>query len=866
MKSTLPEVPSTGRRGVARALLLLCVFAAVAALVFHALWPSGTTLLTTDDNVGLLRANQRAFESSTVHPWNDALWGIPGMSMLRPGFFLLKAVPARWFMNGFHAAMLTLSAWLVALYLRDKGLRTAACVFGGLVAFWLGTNLTLVHAGHVGKYGLMPFLALAVFALGRWGKTGRPGWATVAGASTGAMFLEQPDVALFCALLLAPLGLYEASRATGGWKVRELAKQSWGAALAAILLAGGASLAARDSGVTEVPGGESPEAHWAYITQWSQPPSESLDFVAPGWTGWRSGEPSGPYWGKMGRSEGWETTRQGFMNFKLENVYVGAIPLLFALLGLAEALRRRRDDPGSAAVFVWGGLCLAALLLSFGKFFPLYRALSVLPGFSSIRNPNKFIHFFQLAWGVLAAYGLDAALRMERRAARRWAIGSAIAAGVFLLFAAALWADLNSGAARLAAVGWGEAGRAIQWNKAFSVTYAGGALLLGAGILWLLPFGLFHGVEKSFHSVEKVFHSVDNFFHAVEKSAKKFPCRGSSGFLPENAPSAGWAVAAAVAAWLPAAAAVFDAAVVLAPRYVQTMPPGYVAENELVRYLKADLGHNRTAMVPQDGYFNQWLTYLFPYQGIATINVTQLPRPPADYTAFWGAVQDPVRSWQLAAVSHVLTHAPVAAQLLANPAWASQLEVAWAYRPLDDGQGGVATRRETDPRQAPEWVLKLKPTPPRVAAIADWREVPDDEALRTLASPAFAPFSAALLAPGSGVPPPNPAQAAAEPASVEIAQIIPGRYEFAVEAPGPVVVRVAEKFDPGWKATVNGKAQDVLRVDYMFQGIALPAAGRYQIVLRYAPSSLPLLMQAAGLLAGLAAAVALAAAGIARRK
>jgi hypothetical protein len=41
----------------------------------------------------------------------------------------------------------------------------------------------------------------------------------------------------------------------------------------------------------------------------------------------------------------------------------------------------------------------------------------------------------------------------------------------------------------------------------------------------------FHGVEKVFHSVEKSFHSVDNFFHAVEKSAKKFPWRGSSGFF-----------------------------------------------------------------------------------------------------------------------------------------------------------------------------------------------------------------------------------------------------------------------------------------------------------------------------------------------
>ena len=500
MKSIQPQAGSTGREGRAQGILLLALFAVAAWMVFHALWAPGSVLMSSDDNVGLLRNNQRMLEASAVHPWmGEALWGMPTMSMVRPGYFLLKVFPATVFMNTYHGLCLALAAWLLALYLRDKGLRTAACAFGGLVAFWTGTNLTLTYAGHVGKYGTMVFLALATFALGRWGKTGRAAWSVVAGAAAGAMFLEQADVALFCALLLAPLGLFEASRAAGGWKIAALAKKSWGAALAAALLAGGASLAAKGSGVEDVPGGEDAAAKWSYLTQWSQPPGESLDFVAPGWTGWRSGDEEGPYWGRMGRSDGYEQTRQGFMNFKLENVYVGAIPLLFAVLGLATAFGRRRDaGSDSPAIFVWGGLCLVALLLAFGKFFPLYRPLTWLPGFGSIRNPNKFIHFFQMAWGVLAAFGLDAALKMDARALRKWAWGAGIAAVVFLLPGLALWADLGSGAERLAAAGWGAAGRAIQWNKAFAVTYAGAALAVGAGILWLLSAKLFHGVEKTF--------------------------------------------------------------------------------------------------------------------------------------------------------------------------------------------------------------------------------------------------------------------------------------------------------------------------------------------------------------------------------
>ena len=815
MKSNQAQAAGTERRGWARGLGLLGWFALVALLTFHALWQPGTVLLSSDDNVGLLKMNQRMLEASAVHPWiGEALWGMPAMSMVRPGYFLLKAVPAEVFMNAYHGLCLALAAWLLALYLRDRGLRPAACAFGGLVAFWVGTNLTLTYAGHVGKYGLMPFLALAVFALGRWGRTRKPAWGVVAGAAAGAMFLEQADVALFCALLLAPLGLFEAARAAGGWKPTALAKQVWGAALAAALLAGGASLAAKGSGVTESTDDQTPEQRWAYVTQWSQPPGESLDFIAPGWTGWRSGDEKGPYWGKMGRSEGYEQTRQGFMNFKLENVYVGAVPLLFALLGLATAFRRRREDPETAgAVFVWGGLCLVALLLAFGKFFVLYKPLSLLPGFGSIRNPNKFIHFFQMAWGVLAAFGLDAALKLEPPAARKWQWGAGIAALVCLLSGLALWADLSAGAARLAATGWGALGRAIQWNKAFSVTYAGCALLAGAGMLWLLG-----------------------------ARARRF---------------SGWG------AWLPAWVVVFDAAVILAPHYVQTMPAGYVADNELVRYLKRETGDHRTAMATKDGFYNFWLTYLFPYRGVPTIEVTQLPRPPADYAAFWNAVRDPVRMWKLAAVSHVMAHGPVAAQLLANPDWARQLELAWAYQPYDDGRGGVAVRSVKPSLQAPEVVLKMKDVPPRVAAVRSWRLVSDEEALRALGDPAFVPFESALLAPGSEVGAPPAGDPGAMP-EIEIEQLIPGCCAFTVKNQSPVVMRVAEKYDPNWKATVDGKPRPVLRVDYMFQGVAIEEAGTHRVELDYRPSSLPVLLQWIGIISGLASAGWLAA--TARRK
>lgn len=844
------------RRGASAILLLLC-FLVTAVVVFHALWAPGAVLMSTDDNVGLLKRTQRVLEASAFHPWEgEALWGLPGISGIRPGFLLLRMIPATLFMNVFHGLCLALAAWLLALYLRDCGLRPAACVFGGLVAFWVGTNLTLTYAGHIGKYGLMPFLALAIFALGRWGQTGRMAWSVVAGAATGAMFLEQGDVALFCALLLAPLGLREGVRVAGGWNVAALLKESWAAVAVAALLAGGASLAVRGAGVEEVTAGQSPEEHWAYITQWSQPPSESLDFIAPGWTGWRIGDEKGPYWGKLGRSEGWERTRQGFMNFKLESVYVGVLPLLFAVMALVEAVRRRREWKHSGTVLLWGGLCGVALLLAFGKYFPLYRPFSWLPGVSSIRNPNKFIHFFQLAWGVLAAFGLHAALHMQARQLRRWAWGAGAAGILFMLAALALWADVSSGAARLVALGWTSVfARAIQWNKAFSVTYAGAMFGVAAGLLALMARGVFHTVENMFPHHGK---NAANVPQRGKSAGDNVPLRGKS---EEHFPHCGKNISTvwktSWLAWVPALVVLFDAAVILAPHYIQTMPPGLVAENELVRYLKREVGFSRTAMAGPSEHYNQWLTYLFPYHGVPTKEVTQLPRPPDDYTAFWQAVRDPLRQWRLAAVSHVLAPGNVAKQLMGNPAWASQLEVVWAYQPFADGRGGVGVRPLPPTADAPEVVLRLKPALQRVEAVRSWRMVEDAEALKLLGGPLFEPGASVLLPPGSPVCAP-PTGDPGPPPEVEIVEAIPGRMEFTVKNHGPVVMRVAEKFDAGWRATVDGQSWPVLRVDYMFQGVALEEARTHRVVLRYAPTSWPLVMQAVGLLAGLGASLWLA--------
>ncbi len=62
---------------------------------------------------------------------------------------------------------------------------------------------------------------------------------------------------------------------------------------------------------------------------------------------------------------------------------------------------------------------------------------------------------------------------------------------------------------------------------------------------------------------------------------------------------------------------------------------------------------------------------------------------------------------------------------------------------------------------------------------------------------------------------------------------------FDVDVSGPALLRLADAFYPGWKATVDGQPSSVLSVDRAFRGVALKE-GQYQVEMHYAPRSVKL--------------------------
>ena len=776
----------------------------VSVLVFHVVLPPGSILLTSDDNIGHSMSYKHILPQG-FRAWWDAhvLWGASGISVFRPIFVLLWLLPTELYQNWAHGLALAAASFWLVVYLRRRGCSWAACALGGLTAFWTGNNLTLTFAGHTNKFATMAFAAAAIALLDKAVTDRRWGWGILAGMAAGFMFFEQADVALFSAVFIAAFGVYRAVQAADGWKpVQMLRLLLPTAVIGGIMVVGamGPYLKVATEGVTVMQ--QDAKAQYDFLTQWSWPPEESIDFLAPGFTGWRSGEESGPYWGRMGRTTGWETTRQGFMNFKLENHYMGALPVLLALFAFAGAgLRwvRKQRDARTADAFFWGLVCAGALLLAFGKFTPIYRMVAVLPGFSGMRNPNKFLHIFQIALGIGAAFGWDGLVK-GRLAVRpgRWMF--AVAGGVLVLAGLGVY---TTGVQKLILFGWpAQAAGIIQANKTFALFY--GAGMCGAGVLACL------GLER--------------------------------GWLRKYLP---WIVPALVLA---------DSIFILAPHYLQRMPRNFIEKNILTDFLKGDLENNRMAFQPQDGIYNHWLTYLFPYNGIATINVTQMSRMPDDYSRFLQeAGHDPVRMWQLTAVSHVVGPAGLLDELERNPAWRGKFEKALDFNVSTNGTA-IGTALGQAGQHA---VLRFKDRPPRVSLVHQWELLEDEVGLRRLFAPDFHPGHMVVLPPAvKELWPDMPESSGSTNGTITAVKIRPGRYDLEVDAPGPALVRISEHYDPAWKAWVNGAKAPVLRTDYLFMGVPV-GAGHQSVRIEYLPAAWPFWLQMAWVPALLAALASL---------
>ena len=426
---------------------------ALAAFVFADALPATQVLVSPDSgaNFSMPKLFRRLAD-----------WGCGATPVLNHDELLRILLPPLAFHEVSYMVSAALAALAMAAYLRAAGLSPLPCCAGGLALAFAGYNFTLFNAGHRGYFDMMPY-ALFLFALvERAARRPEPVSFLLMGACAVCGLATQPDVMAFFLALVLAYALFRVVRLAAAEGAGACFRARWKGWSLGVLLAlasfgvfGFGTLRhvfgevvagrkaqmgivdetkSREGGVGTDSRAEDAEAdeaekrrRWIFSTNWSLPPEAAAEFVAPSFQGFDSGNPEAPYWGRIGRSDGWEETRQGFANFRQHSLYVGAVSVGLALFALAAAFLAfarvggvrapaAARDRAAVALF-WGGVALVSLLLALGRFGFLYRFFYKLPMMDLVRGPLKFVHLVELAVAALAGLGMAAALDAAVRAA-----------------------------------------------------------------------------------------------------------------------------------------------------------------------------------------------------------------------------------------------------------------------------------------------------------------------------------------------------------------------------------------------------------------------------------------------------------------
>ncbi len=357
----------------------------------------------------------------------------------------------------------------VYLWTRHRRLHPVACVMAGIVFMFCGAHFLQIYRGHLPNLRTLIWAPLILLSVDGWLDTGKARWALVGMAAVALQLLAgHIQEAYYTGLVASGYALFL------GIGRRRIVRAVAGVA---VMYLGGASLAA----VQLLPGidaaRETMRSNLLYeiAGSYSFPPENLLTLVVPGIFG---DMVTIPYWGRITLSE--------------MCLFIGVAPFLLAVYGARHGAPEMRRYSLVLAVLV--------LILACGSYTPLYRFLyDYVPAFGNFRGTTKFAFLATLFIIMLAAVGLDQALRA--RVLPRWPSALAGAAGGLLLAAGAVvyrsaLAGKGGWWARLLKAISGSTGPfydPIDWGPPFFVEAGvhtaialaiGAATFLVAGALW----------------------------------------------------------------------------------------------------------------------------------------------------------------------------------------------------------------------------------------------------------------------------------------------------------------------------------------------------------------------------------------------
>ncbi|MEO5952197.1 MAG: YfhO family protein, partial [Chloroflexia bacterium] len=85
----------------------------------------------------------------------------------------------------------------------------------------------------------------------------------------------------------------------------------------------------------------------------------------------------------------------------------------------------------------------------------------------------------------------------------------------------------------------------------------------------------------------------------------------------------------------------------------------------------------------------------------------------------------------------------------------------------------------------------------------------------------------------SGIQPPSDGSS---PGAASVDEYTPGYIRLTTDGTRSALLVVSESFYPGWHATLDGQPVEILRTNYLSQGVVVPA-GKHTIEMKYEPDS-----------------------------
>lgn len=395
------------------------IFAVLAAIVFWGTWGVGVTFVAPDDAVSF----PLTYGDTLQAWWNDFIT----RGRLLPTDLVWKGI-----LGGVHfcrelryVSAVYLAALALAWFLRGRGLSSLASYAAGLLLGFSGYWLTLFSAGHAGWFVWMSYGVFAFGLIDRAVKSNALKWWLLLGLDVAWAGYEQPDLWL---LFTAFSFIYLVIRL---WAARTLPWKRMLGALVVFALVGlpnwldlvsvvegreaqiarGENITQETSASKDVQADDS-AARWEFVTNWSLPANETLEFIYPRLKGDTScpltlsvnGAKKGtrPYAGALGRPLNAEAG-----NYRQHSLYVGLVTVILALVALFSHKREAYFFALVAFVFY---------LFSLGRYFePTYRLIFALPAGDLIRCPVKWHHLTELSLCVLAGYGIETLFALIRR-------------------------------------------------------------------------------------------------------------------------------------------------------------------------------------------------------------------------------------------------------------------------------------------------------------------------------------------------------------------------------------------------------------------------------------------------------------------